>query len=354
MPSDAHMASVESAISQTFAKGATPVKPTKPAAAPKPKAVAAPAHEPEAAAADAPPDDLPELDATEPAEPTDADTSEPDGEPKHRQLLKAGKVNAALREAFGENASLDWLKVDDSKFAALRRRETEFDGRVQFARQDLGRKLGEVQAAEEALRKEWGPTKTIEEAAKKGDVVGTIEATAKRMGVAPDELVRAYVKGLKELPREARDRLARVEEQVRAAPQPRQAVPEQQQGVSPQQVQEATRKAVSELSDHLSGHAVAKLSNYGSRVFQEIKAQYAKDKTKLTPEKAADRVIARRKQELEADKWLIEGGERSPPKTPAATPPKRRLRSGAQTESTLSGSALRDAAIAKLFPGRSQ
>jgi hypothetical protein len=286
------------------------------------------------------------------ADAADEGTGEP-AEPKHRQLLKAGKVNAALREAFGEHASLDWLKVDDTKFAALRRKEGEFAGKVNEARADLANRLQEAKNAEANLRRDWGPTKLIEDAAQKGDVVATIEQVAKRMQVAPDELVRAYVKGLKELPREARDRLARLEEQQPArAPQPVQQ--QQPAGPTPQQQQAAVQRAVAELGDHLSGHAVAKLSNYGQRVFAEIKAQYAKDRTKLTPEQAADRVIAKRKREVESDLWLVEGGERPATPRPAATPPKRRLR-GAQTpETNLSGQQLRDAALAKFFPGRSK
>lgn len=382
--SDARESAVEAAITKTWGKDAA-----KPAGAPKETARAKPASKPattpakpaasrQAPAAAATPSAVPAeadggvlgdgsgdgaLDAAEsvPGEageagPGDEGNTESDGAvPESAKtylagLIESGKVNEAFLAAFGK--PLTWFKVDDSKFVALKRARKQFDDKAQEVASQLVEREKKLEEGKAAVTAKYEPMHQLAVKGQSGDVVATVELCAKACNMEPEEVVRAYIKGIKSLDRPLHKRVEQVEQKLSAPPRPAPAAPAAAPAPATPDANkqaEAVAAATKHLTDTLAEHPVAKIKGYGAKVLTVMQAHYQKTGQRMQPQQAAAAVIENRRKELEQDKWLLEGGQT--PETPPArrTSSRRAAPNGSGDETPRSRDELVSRAAEKFF-----
>lgn len=239
---------------------------------------------------------------------------------KARKLLEEGKLDDAFKEAFGK--PLSYFKIDDAKFAALRRQEKSAWAEIDQAKDGIDKANQLNEQAKNALQQEWGDIAKGIKAGKNGDVISVVNAAAKMANMDPVELIKAFVKGSKTLENKGSNvneayekRIKDLEEKLDKAGKPEDKTPEDKT----KQLQET----YDYISEKLEDHDVSKLRGYAKLVFSEIAAVYKATGKQLTEEQAADRVIAKKKKEVEALGFIKpEGKPNKSGKTRTGTAPR--------------------------------
>lgn len=218
---------------------------------------------------------------------------------KARELFEAGNIEEAFKEAFGKPPS--FFKIDDTKFAAFRRQEKAAWKEVDEAREGIDKALHLNEKAKEALKAEWGGIAEGIKAGKQGDVYAVVNAAAKMANMDPVELVKAYVKEVKKIDNRGatvtgnetyEKRIKDLEEKLANKGKETEQTPEDRTA--------KLNEAYEYIAEKLEDHDVAKLKGYAKAVYAEIAAVYKKTNKKISEEQAADRIVARKKKEVEA------------------------------------------------------
>lgn len=213
-------------------------------------------------------------------------TTETDVAPDAKALLESGDTKGAFMAAFGKPPS--YFNIDDSKWAAFRKKEKDAWAEIDTEKAKVGEKIGQLSKAEEYIKKEYGEVLGLAKLGKSGDVVSAVTYAAKTLGLDVDELIRAYVTNVKKIDPIVRKR------QLEGEPETKPAAKEETK-TAPKDDQ--IKEAVDYITEKLEDHDVSKLRGYGKLVFEEIaKVKKATGKV-ITEEAAANRIIDRKKKE---------------------------------------------------------
>lgn len=289
---------------------------------------------PKAAGAAASADPAPVAGAGASAEPSDADLAlaavgageaeeyagEPAGDEPQDEATGGPETPAELAElkALGEKADLRALEkklglkegvlgVKNGDWAAYRRREGELDARV--AAEDTRH-----ESNNRTLIGKFGPTVELVELAGKGNLTAYAASIERTTGLPIAQFVALWAKNVRQVDPQT---LAVMQENAQLKARLGEGQPpEVKQEPAPAKKEAALQKATTYVTEQIATHPAAKLKGGPAEVRDKWLASFQKSSNsfKLTPQQAADAVLADRRAAREQESWILSG--KTPPKAP--------------------------------------